>query len=116
MLKREIFRMGWGSMGRIFLAMFLAVTVAAAADEPGMTYSVKVDNLSEAVVTFKLDGANACVARPSVTCSWDIAYGSHTLEAVAGGKRYTHDFELSDESDVQIHCRFDGAKFGGDSC
>ena len=104
-------------MRRIFLAMFLAVAAAAAtADELGMTYSVKVDNLSDAAVTFMLDGANACLAQPRNTCSWDIAYGAHTLDAFSGGKHYTRDFELSDESDVQIHCRFDGTKFSGDGC
>lgn len=104
-------------MGRIFLTLFLVVlTAAAGADEPGMTYSVKVDNLSDGVVTFKLDGGNACIAQPRTSCNWDIAYGSHTLDALTGGKHYTRDFELSDESDILVHCSFDGAKFGGDSC
>ena len=109
--------MGWGSMRRIFLAMFLGVSASVAvADELGMTYSVKVDNLSDAAVTFKLDGAKPCVAQPRNTCSWDIAYGAHTLDAFVGGKHYSRDFELSDESDVQIYCRFDGTKFSGDNC
>jgi|SRR4051812_30622899 hypothetical protein len=109
--------MGWGSMGRIFFAIFLAAWAAAAgADELGMTYSVRVDNLSEGVVTFKLDGGNACIAQPRTSCTWDIAYGSHTLDAVTGGKHYTRDFELSDESDILVHCSFDGGKFSGDTC
>jgi hypothetical protein len=104
-------------MGRIFFSAFLSVmAAAAAADELGMTYSVKVDNLSEGIVTFKLDGGNACIAQPRTSCTWDIAYGSHTLDALTGGKHYSRDFELSDESDIQVHCRFDGTKFSGDSC
>ncbi len=104
-------------MGRIFFAAFLSVMATVVeADELGMTYSVKVDNLSEGIVTFKLDGGNACIAQPRTSCTWDIAYGSHTLDALTGGKHYTRDFELSDESDIQVHCRFDGAKFSGDSC
>lgn len=104
-------------MRRIVFASFLAVAAsAAAADEPGMTYSVKVDNLSDVAVTFRLDGANDCTAQPRATCSWDIAYGSHTLDAFSGGRHYTHDFELSDETELQIHCGFDGNRFSGDSC
>lgn len=89
---------------------------AALGADLDLTYRVKVDNLTGDDVTFMLDGGKACLARPQASCSWDIGYGSHSLEATAGGKHYRHDFELSDESDIQVHCGFDGAKFGGDSC
>ena len=91
-------------------------TAAGAVGEMDVTYRVKVDNLGPAAVLFKLDGANPCTAPPQGSCDWDIAYGSHRLDAYIGGKRYSRDFELSDESDFLVHCTFDGTKFGGDSC
>ncbi len=101
---------------RYMLLGLLLAAVAAGADDLGVTYSVRVDNLSEGVVTFKLDGNQACIAQARTSCTWDIAYGSHTLDASAAGKHYSHDFELSDESDIQVRCKFDGTKFSGDSC
>jgi len=104
-------------MRHIVLGTLLAgIAVAAVADDLAITYSVKVDNLTGAPVTFTLDGKKACVAQSQASCSWDIDYGSHDLDALAGGKHYNHDFELSDESDIQVHCKFDGARFTGDSC
>jgi|GEM_PF-5651492 len=90
--------------------------VAAAGEDLDVTYSVKVDNLSRASVIFKLDDAKPCTAPPQGNCSWDITYGSHRLDAYVSGRRYSRDFELSDESDIQVHCKFDGVKFSGDSC
>ncbi|HEX2667470.1 MAG TPA: hypothetical protein VHP13_03760 [Gammaproteobacteria bacterium] len=101
----------------IGLALLLAPCLAAAtAPELGITYSVRVDNLTAGDVLFKLDGGKSCTARSQASCSWDIDYGSHSLEAYVGGLRYVRDFELSDESDIQVHCKFDGSKFSGDSC
>lgn len=98
--------------------LIAAVVFAGAAlgADLDLTYRVKVDNLADGDVTFTLDGNKPCLARSQASCSWDIGYGSHFLEAMAGGKHYRHDFELSDESDIQVRCNFDGAKFGGDSC
>ena len=81
-----------------------------------LTYSVKVENLTAGDVSFKLDDQKPCVAHSQGSCSWDISYGAHSLDAEAGGRHFKHDFELSDESDIQVRCKFDGAKFSGDSC
>jgi hypothetical protein len=100
----------------MLLGFLLTAAGIAGAEDLGVIYSVRVDNLSDHDVVFKLDGAKTCTTYPQGSCIWDIAYGSHTLDAESGGKHYSHDFELSDESDIQVRCKFDGAKFGGDSC
>ena len=103
-------------MRRIVLMLFAAALAAGAEADLDLTYSVKVDNLADADVTFRLDTNKPCLAHSNGSCSWDIGYGSHSLDAETGGKHYRHDFELSDESDIQVRCKFDGAKFSGDSC
>lgn len=95
---------------------FLVAAASAASSDLDIAYTVKADNLSRVSVIFKLDDAKPCTAQPGGTCSWDIAYGSHRLDAYVGSKRYSRDFELSDESDIQVHCKFDGTSFSGDSC
>ncbi|MGE5624107.1 MAG: hypothetical protein ACM3ZT_01010 [Bacillota bacterium] len=106
-------------MGRrigIMLGLCMVSTAGSAVGDMDLTYRVKVDNLSRISVTFKLDDTRPCTAGPQQTCSWDIPYGSHRLDAYAGDKHYSREFELSDESDIQVHCKFDGTMFSGDSC
>jgi len=103
-------------MRRIASFVFAACFARTAAADLNLTYSVRVDNVSDAAITLKLDGDKPCVAQPQGSCEWDIAYGAHTLDAYVGGKHYSHDFELSDESDILVHCRFDGTGFSGDTC
>jgi len=103
-------------MRLILLGFLLTAAGIAGADDLAITYSVRVDNVSDAAVTLKLDGAKPCTAQPQGSCEWDISYGAHTLAAYVGGKRYSHDFELSDESAIQVRCRFDGTRFSGDTC
>lgn len=103
-------------MRRIALMMFAAAAAGSVGADLDVTYSVKVENLAAVDVTFRLDQGAPCLAHPDASCSWDIGYGSHSLDAETGGKHYRHDFELSDESDIQVRCKFDGAKFSGDSC
>ena len=95
---------------------FIAAFTAAAAADVDLSYSVRVDNLTGGDVSFRLDQGKPCLARSQASCSWDISYGAHSLDAEAGGKHYQHDFELSDQSDILVRCTFDGAKFSGDSC
>jgi len=96
--------------------LFAAALTSGVHADLNVTYSVRVDNLAAADTTFRLDGGKACLAQADASCSWDIGYGSHSLDAETGGKHYRHDFELSDESDIQVRCKFDGVKFSGDSC
>lgn len=98
------------------LAVAFLLAAAALADEPQVTYSVRVDNLSGVPVTFQLDGTKRCTAPVGGNCIWDIGYGSHTVETDVAGRHVSRDFELSDESDIQVRCKFDGTKFSGDSC
>jgi|SRR5579859_6938244 len=102
---------------RRFTSFVLAACLAGTANaDIELTYSVRVDNMSDATVTLKLDGAKPCVAPPQGSCQWDIVYGAHTLDAYVGGKQYSHNFELSDESDILVRCKFDGTGFSGDTC
>lgn len=104
-------------MRRIALLLSIAaIAGAACGDDLEVTYSVKVDNLASGDVIFRLDDSKPCLAHTQASCNWDISYGAHSLDAEVGGKHYRHDFELSDQSDIQVRCKFDGAKFGGDSC
>ena len=103
-------------MRRIALLLSAVLLADGASADLDLTYSVKVDNLAAADVTFRLDGNKPCLAHPDASCSWDIGYGSHSLDAELAGRHYKHDFELSDESDIQVRCKFDGARFSGDSC
>jgi len=98
------------------LAACIALSGLAAGAGLELTYGVRVDNLASGDVRFELDENKACVAHPQGSCSWDIGYGAHSLDAEVGGKHYRHDFELSDESDIQVRCKFDGTWFSGDSC
>src|SRR5579863_2781651 len=100
---------------RLALATSL-LTVTAAAADLDVTYSVRVENLSAAAVLFKLDDAKPCTAESHGSCTWDIVYGSHHIDAYVGDKHYGRDFELSDESDVQVRCNFDATGFVGNSC
>jgi len=99
-----------------FLLIAAGLSGGAIGADLDLTYSVKVENLSVGDVSFRLDGDKPCLAHPQGSCTWDISYGSHSLDAEAGGKHIQHDFELSDESDIQVRCKFDGTKFSGDSC
>lgn len=103
-------------MRRMLLMLFAAALAGGAHADLDITYSVKVDNLTAGDVSFRLDGSKPCLARSQASCTWDIGYGSHSLDAETVGKHYRHDFELSDESDIQVRCKFDGTKFSGDSC
>ena len=103
-------------MRRIVLMLFAAGLAGSASADLDITYSVRVDNLAAGDVTFKLDNGKPCLAHTQASCTWDTVYGSHSIDAETGGKHYHHDFELSDESDIQVRCKFDGAKFSGDSC
>jgi len=98
-----------------FLVLATGLAGSARADLD-LTYSVKVDNLTPGDVIFRLDDSKPCLAHSQASCSWDIGYGAHTLDAEMAGKHIKHDFELSDESDIQVRCKFDGSKFSGDSC
>src|SRR5579871_3555662 len=91
-----------------FVVLFTSTALSADMD---ITYSVRVDNLTAGDVSFRLDETKACLAHSQSSCSWDISYGSHSLDAESGGRHYRHDFELSDESDIQVRCKFDGTKF-----
>ena len=104
-------------MRRVHLLAVVAVVAGVACGaELELTYSVKVENLASGDVNFRLDDGKPCLAHSQGSCSWDISYGAHFLEAEMGGRHFRHDFELSDESDIQVRCRFDGTKFSGDSC
>lgn len=103
-------------ISRFTCVAFLLSFAGAAAADLDVTYSVRVDNLSAATVIFKLDDAKPCTAESRASCTWDISYGSHHLDAYAAGKHYSRDFELSDESDIQVRCKFDDKGFVEDSC
>ena len=104
-----------GCIERLAIAAAL-IASAASADDLAVSYSVRVDNLSAGSVLFKLDDARPCKADSGASCSWDIVYGSHRLDAYAGDKHFSRDFELSDESDILVRCKFDDKGFSGDSC